>query len=167
MDMYVTWHSLKFLTYRKYNEGSNTISDRKSLEYMMHAVMRLSLSGFIFCEIQKSSAAVEYLKAWFLNEETKMRANLTFGQAIPGVMLGTVSASMDFYFSGRGFIDSIQLLLLTPGIEQFCKNDCPSALKSWAQDFVDYLYNDGLMQYEKESRNNHGVYFDLTVLSWA
>lgn len=137
------------------------------MDKMMHYVMRLSLSGFIFGERQKSATAAEILRTWFLRSETKMQPNLKFGQGIPGIVQGRGSASMDMYFSGRGFIDAVQLLELTPNITNIWTYSDRIEFKKWASQFTYYMYNDEGMQTEKKARNNHGVYYDLNVLSWA
>lgn len=124
----------------------------------MHYIMRLPLAGFVFGEREKSAAAAGTLKTWFLQPETKMQPNLKFGQGIPGVVQGRGSASMDMYFSGRGFIDAVQRIFQTSGLLEF---------KKWASVFTNYMFYDPGMQSEKRMRNNHGVYYDLNVLAWA
>lgn len=133
----------------------------------MHYVMRLSLAGYVFEEYEKSAAAAEAIRIWFLRNETRMRPTLRFGQGIPGVIQGKGSASMDMYFSGRGFIDSVQLLSLTPNIENIWTPSDQEVFKTWASEFSSYLFYDAQMQSEKKMANNHGVYYDLNVLSWS
>ncbi len=133
----------------------------------MHVVIRLSLSGYIFDDLELSEEAAKVLRTWFINTDTSMRPSLRFGQGIPGKFSGKASACMDMYFSGRGFIDAIQLLQQTPGVERFWTWYDRRKMRQWASTFSRYLYENNEVVRESLMKNNHGAYYDVTLLSWA
>lgn len=133
----------------------------------MHIVMRLSLSGYVFDDLERSEQAAKVLRTWFLDKYTGMRPTLRFGQGVPGKYTGKPSACMDMYFSGRGFIDAIQLLEQTPGADKFWSWKDETAMEDWASNFARYLHSNSEVERESSMKNNHGVYYDVTLLSWA
>lgn len=138
-------------------------TDRPRLEHMMHAVMRLALSAYLFRDRSYSDSAVRLLNAWFVSNQTRMLPTLRYAQGVPGVVDGKPSGCIDLSMFGRGFADSVTLLLQTP--ETSWADSDISIFKNWCTDMLLEMLNHPRVSTESRMRNNHGLYYDLTVLS--
>lgn len=138
-------------------------TDRPRLEAMMHGVMRLSLTAYLFRNQSHANAAVRLLNAWFVDSETRMLPTLRYAQGVPGVVDGKPSGCIDLSIFGRGFADAVTLLLQSP--ETRWATDDVSIFKAWCTDMLLEMLNHPRVSSESRMRNNHGLYYDLTVLS--
>ncbi|MCL1822315.1 MAG: alginate lyase family protein, partial [Prolixibacteraceae bacterium] len=59
--------------------------DRNPLGDMAGAVNTLALAYFYSGDERYAEKAVDFLRVWFLNEDTKMNPNLKYAQFVPGV----------------------------------------------------------------------------------
>ena len=99
-----------------------------------------------------AAKAADHLRAWFVNPDTRMSANLQFAQAIHGVTPGR----------GIGIIDTLHLVEVARAAAwiQHSGELKPSEMDSVRQWFADYLRwmttsKNGLE--EKAAKNNHGT----------
>lgn len=138
-------------------------TDRPRLEYMMHAVMRLALSAYLFRNQTYSESAVRLLHAWFVSNQTRMLPTIRYAQGVPGVVDGKPSGCIDLSMFGRGFADAVTLLLQTP--ETNWADSDRTIFRKWCTDMLLEMLNHPKVSTESRMRNNHGLYYDLTVLS--
>jgi Alginate lyase len=106
--------------------------------------------------------AAKHLRAWFLNEETRMNPHLKFAQAINGRVTGR----------GIGIIDTIHLVEVARAIELLEGSNALSKaeLKGVKQWFAEYLTWMTTHQYgidEREAKNNHGTCWVMQVAAFA
>src|SRR6266849_6658016 len=106
--------------------------------------------------------AATHLRAWFLDERTRMNPNLQFAQAIHGRVTGR----------GTGIIDTIHLVEVARAIEVMEGSGALSVneLKGIKQWFADYLQWMTTHQYgidEREAKNNHGTCWVMQVAEFA
>jgi hypothetical protein len=106
--------------------------------------------------------AAEHLRAWFLDEKTRMNPNLQFAQAIHGRFTGR----------GIGIIDTIHLVEVARSIEvlEGARVLKPSELEGIKKWFADYLQWMTTHQYgidEREAKNNHGTCWVMQVAAFA
>src|SRR6266540_2346723 len=106
--------------------------------------------------------AALHLRAWFIDERTRMNPNLQYAQAIHGRFTGR----------GIGIIDTIHLVEVARAIEilEPARILRPAEIKSIKQWFVDYLTwmttsKNGLE--EREAKNNHGTCWLMQVAEFA
>uniref|UniRef100_UPI004048756C alginate lyase family protein n=1 Tax=Mariniflexile sp. TaxID=1979402 RepID=UPI004048756C len=99
-----------------------------------------------------------HLKAWFINEQTKMNPNLLYGQAITGQVTGR----------GIGIIDTIHLMevaLAVKAIEH--SSSVPqtdvNSIKSWFEDYLQWLTTHPFGITERDNGNNHSVCWAMQV----
>lgn len=90
--------------------------DRNTLGNMCAAVNTLSLAFFYSEEEKYAQKAVEILRAWFLDKDTRMNPHLEYAQFIPGKndSKGRPEGLIDSY-SFVDMLNSIQLLNGSPG----------------------------------------------------
>lgn len=101
---------------------------------------------------------VPHLKAWFLNEDTKMNPNLLYAQAITGRVTGR----------GIGIIDTIHLLevakavMAIEGASVLSKIEL-KGIKSWFSNYLDWMTSHPYGIAERDNGNNHSVCWALQV----
>ena len=106
--------------------------------------------------------AVLHLRAWFVNEATRMNPNLQYAQAIHGRVTGR----------GTGIIDTIHLVEVARAVEVMESSRILSAsdLKSVKQWFAAYLHWLTTHQYgidERDAKNNHATCWVMQVAEFA
>lgn len=148
-------------------KARSKMDDYVSLVTMMRRVMRLSLGAYLFRSPSLAAAAAAHLSAWFVHPATAMRPSLANAQGIPGVTTGKATGAMDLFYAGRGWTDAVALLGATPEAAAAWPPRDAAVVRSWAAAMADYLTGAPRMRREAAMVNNHGVYWDLTVLALA
>ena len=106
--------------------------------------------------------AAEHLRAWFLDEETRMNPNLQFAQAIKGITTGR----------GVGVIDTIHLVEVAKSIEilensKTLKRAETDRIKKWFSDYLQWMTTSKNGLEEREAKNNHGTCWVMQVAAFA
>ena len=134
-----------------------------------HAMIRFSkiigalASAFVITGDDKYvKHAMVHLKAWFIDDETRMNASLQFGQAIKGKVTGR----------GIGIIDTIHLMEVAQGtnvMEKSAKADAAiiDGTKKWFTDYLKWLTTHQYGNDEMNTKNNHGTCWTMQVASYA
>ena len=141
-----------------------TTPDKNNLGTMANSINSLSLAYYLTSEEKYAAKAVENLRIWFLNPQTKMNPNLNFGQTIYG------------YFGGKGrgagMIETYKLVEMLDGVEllrkspKFTKTDQEN-LANWFAYFLNWMLTSEVGNQEYNAKNNHGVSFDIQVVRFA
>jgi Alginate lyase len=106
--------------------------------------------------------ATRHLRAWFVNERTRMNPNLQYAQAIHGRVTGR----------GTGIIDtihlvevarSIEVLEMTGGISQ--ADAVP--VKKWFADYLQWMTTHQYGKDERDAKNNHGTCWIMQVAAFS
>src|SRR3982751_5480433 len=106
--------------------------------------------------------AAEHLRAWFIDEGTRMNPNLQYAQAIKGITTGR----------GIGIIDTIHLVEVArsvevlEGLNGLDANDL-AGIKKWFADYLAWLTTSKNGIDEREAKNNHGTCWVMQVASFA
>ena len=108
--------------------------------------------------------ALEQVRAWFINEDTRMAPNLKYAQIVPGVNNneGNSYGVLDGYY----FVKVLDPLLLLEDYTAFTKAE-RKAVKSWFTDFLTWITTSKLGIQESLSNNNHGTSYDCQVLAYC
>ncbi len=120
-------------------------------------------SAYLITKDEKYAAqATVHLKAWFVNEETKMNPSLLYGQAITG------------RHSGRsiGIIDTIHLVEVARGAKMLCDSQSftskdQTSVKAWFRKYLAWINTHSYGKREKMHPNNHGVCWSLQAAAFA
>ena len=138
--------------------------DRNPLGNMAGAVASLSLAYYYSSEERYAQKAVELLRVWFLNEETKMNPHLTYAQFVPGVNnnKGRPYGLIDTY----SFVNMLNSVVLLEQSENYTKKD-RDGLKKWFKIFAEWWQTDDQAIAEKNGGNNHGLAYDVQLATYA
>jgi hypothetical protein len=106
--------------------------------------------------------AVEHLRAWFINEETRMNPNLQYAQAIKGITTGR----------GIGVIDTIHLVEVARAVEVLERSKAISSgdlagIEKWFADYLQWMTTSKNGIDEREAKNNHGTCWVMQVAAFA
>lgn len=105
---------------------------------------------------------VIHLRAWFIDEKTKMNPNLLFAQAVKGVATGR----------GIGIIDTIHLIEVTKAIQAIETSPALSkadmtTIQSWFTSYLHWLTTHEYGIAERDNGNNHSVCWTMQVAAFA
>ena len=146
----------------EFNPERDLVSDRPILHQMVSDVTTLTLA---FAQSEDQAYALhaqELLTTWFLDTTTGMRPHLSYAQAIPGRTDGR----------GTGIIDTLVFVNLLEALSTLelaysWPEEDRLSLRSWFEDYLEWLtyHPNGL--HEKAAINNHGTAYDLQELAIA
>jgi hypothetical protein len=120
-------------------------------------------SAYILTKDQKYADQLAlHLKAWFVNENSKMNPNLLYAQAIKGVATGR----------GIGIIDTVHLVEVVKAIQAIEDSSALSkadldAIKSWFSDYLNWMTTHPYGISERDNGNNHSVCWAMQVAAFA
>lgn len=124
-----------------------------------HAMIRFSTlvgnltSAYLLTKDQKYiDAALVHIRAWFINDETKMNPNLLYAQAIKGITIGR----------GIGIIDTIHLIEIVQSLLQMEKygllpDEDMKGTKKWFSEYLTWITTHPYGIAEMNAQNNHGT----------
>lgn len=132
--------------------------DKQQLLEMCLAVKLTALAYYLTEEKKYAEYAVNILKIWFINEETRMNPHLNFGQSIPGISDGRSVGIIE----GRHFCEVIDAIgmIKTSG---FYDDETSSKMKQWFEEYFKWLTISELGKGESNAENNHGSWYDVQV----
>jgi len=141
------------------NPEVRKIMDKSYLNRLSETIDLLGLAYFYTEEEKYAKDAVERLRVWFINEQTKMNPNLNNGQYIPG------------RYEGRpeGIIDTRVLIPILNGI-QMIKNssswtpEIENEINEWFSKFLDWLLYSPIGKSASTLKNNIGTAYQLQVI---
>ena len=136
--------------------------DRPAMDAMIDAVTTLHSAWEHFGNVEYAQVVSTYLDKWFLDPATRMNPHLNFGQAIPGACEGRCI----------GIVDTWRCVEVVPIIEALSQAHVLSSnqynsLKNWFNAYLDWLLDSEHGREETEQHNNHGVQYDLQVVTYA
>jgi hypothetical protein len=140
----------------------NFVEHRHAMVRMSIHVATLTAAWKITGEQKYADKAIEHLRAWFVDDATKMNPNLQYAQAIKGITTGR----------GIGIIDTVHLieparsaqLLEKAGI---LKGDDLVAIKKWFADYLEWMTTSKNGKEEQAAKNNHGTCWHMQVAAFA
>jgi len=109
-----------------------------------------------------AKAAMEHLRAWFIDTTTMMNPNMRYAQAIRGINTGR----------GVGIIDAGQLMDIAQSVLILEKSPHVRAneiiqIKEWFKQFIAWLTTHPYGIDEMNAKNNHGSWWHAQIASYA
>lgn len=106
--------------------------------------------------------ALAHVRAWFIDDSTRMNPNLLYAQAIKGVATGR----------GIGIIDTIHLIEVVQSLMSLREaglvpQDVNEGVSSWLTEYVDWLMTHPYGEKEMNATNNHGTCWAMQVAMFA
>lgn len=136
--------------------------DHNRLSKTASNIHKLCLAYYLTGKVEYAAKAVEFLKVFFINPDTRMNPNLNFAQGIPGKYVGR----------GSGIIDTVCLIQMTDDLRMLEKSslfsrDDDEAMKQWFSNYLDWMQTSKNGIHESQASNNHGVWYDAQVSAYA
>ncbi|MEM6321156.1 MAG: alginate lyase family protein [Bacteroidota bacterium] len=140
----------------------NFIAHRLAMRDFSRWVASLTAAYKITKDKKYADKALEHLKAWFINANTKMNPNLLYGQAIKGRVTGR----------GIGIIDTIHLIEVAKSIQVlqqlgYLNRVDYIGLKNWFNEFLTWLTTHPYGLDEKDHGNNHSTWWAAQAAAFA
>jgi hypothetical protein len=140
----------------------NFTAHREALMRFSVQVPALTAAWVVTGKKKYADHAALHLRAWFINDATRMNPNLQYAQAIKGRFTGR----------GIGIIDTIHLVEIARAIEILEKSGSLSAtdisgIKKWFSDYLIWMTTNQNGIDEREARNNHGTCWVMQVAAYA
>lgn len=139
---------------------SATDSGRKS--QMLTAVNTLAVAYYFTDDEKYAARAALLLRTWFLDPATRMNPNLTYAQTNPGHPKVTGTGIIDTVGLPE-LADSITLLGASPALTPRDR----AGLQDWFGKLLDWLLTSEKGKLEAAAKNNHGMWYDAQVASYA
>ena len=141
---------------------ANFTEHREALIHFSQLSGALASAYGLTNEKKYAQKLAEHLNVWFVNEDTKMNANLLYAQAIKGVATGR----------GIGIIDTIHLVEVTKAIHAIENSGSLSAsdletIKLWFTNYLNWITTHEYGIAERDNGNNHSVCWTMQVAAFA
>lgn len=130
-------------------EAKSDNYDQSAAWYMIDNVTTMALAWFFTNDTRYSEYGTRLVRTWFLNNQTSMYPKLMH------------ASSLLEWKQMHYFLDSVSLLERSGVMPSYV----PHLLENWCRRLADWLTTSQEGREEVSSRNHHGLYFDLTVLS--
>ncbi|HWW93718.1 MAG TPA: alginate lyase family protein [Vicinamibacteria bacterium] len=140
----------------------NFVDHRRALMRLSVQVPTLAAAWKLTADPRYATHAARHLRAWFLEETTRMSPHLRYAQAIHGRVNGR----------GTGIIDTIHLVEVTRAAETLVGAPGLSraeheGVRQWFSDYLRWLTTSTNGIEEREAKNNHGTCWVLQVAAFA
>ena len=140
----------------------NFVDHRRYLMRLSIQVPALTAAWKITKDTRYARKAATHLRAWFIDEATRMNPSLEFAQAIHGRFTGR----------GTGIIDTIHLVEVAKAIQVLEDSGALSKaelkqIKKWFSDYVVWMTTSKNGTDERDARNNHGTCWVMQVSAFA
>ncbi len=135
---------------------------RRAMRRMSIHVAALTAAFKITGNKRYADHAVNHLKAWFIDEDTKMNPSMNYAQAIKGICPGR----------GVGLIDGIHLVEPARAVTVLEKRKGISKtnaklIKAWFAGFLTWITTHEYGIDERERKNNHGTCWVMQAAEFA
>jgi len=143
-------------------QSEGAAADRAAFGAMTSAVETLALAYYFTGDERCAEHAGKLLRAWFLDQATRMNPHLKYGQAIPGRVEGR----------GIGIIDTLRMpvivdaLGLLGGSPHWTEPD-RQGMVQWMDQYLDWLLTSPHGVAESREKNNHATWYDVQVVALA
>ena len=140
----------------------NFANHRRYLMRLSIEVPALAAAWKLTKQQRYAKHAALHLRAWFIDERTRMNPNLQYAQAIHGRFTGR----------GIGIIDTIHLVEVARAVEVLEDSKALShaetrKVRQWFAEYLDWLATSKNGLDEREAKNNHGTCWVMQVAAFA
>jgi hypothetical protein len=141
---------------------SNFLDHRRSLLRLSVQAPALAAAWRITGENACAQHAARHLRAWFINDSTRMTPNLRYAQAIRGSTTGT----------RYGIIDTLHLVEVVRAAQAVAESKVLSSneldeIEIWFADYLQWMTTNTAGIEEMESTNNHATCWVTQVAAFA
>jgi Alginate lyase len=145
--------------------GSNPANfddHRKAMRRLSVQTAALAAAWKLTRDAHFAKAAGRHLRAWFIDEDTRMNPTLLYSQAIHGRVTGR----------GIGIIDTLHLVEVARAVEALDRSPALSAkdaaaVRRWFSDYALWMTTHPYGLAERDAKNNHGTCWVLQIAAFA
>lgn len=136
----------------------NFAAHRRAMVRLSLIVPGLAAAYKLTGEKKYATAAARHLRAWFIDDATRMNPNLQYAQAIKGRFTGR----------GIGIIDTLHLVEVARATWQLdlARADL-DGVKKWFAEYTEWMMTGANGKAEREAKNNHGTCWCAQVAAFA
>jgi len=136
----------------------NFVEHRKAMIRMSLIVPACAAAYKLTHNRKYADHAAKHLRAWFVDEATRMNPNLEYAQAIKGRFTGR----------GTGIIDTLHLVEPARAAAQIDMTpDALGGVKKWFADYLQWMTTSKNGIQERDATNNHGTCWVAQVAAFA
>ncbi len=135
----------------------NFVEHRRYLMRLSVQVPALAAAWRLTGERRYAEHAERHLRAWFVDEATRMNANLQYAQAIHGRFTGR----------GTGIIDTIHLVEVARAAKLLGRRAEMEPVKRWFAEYLAWMTTHPYGLAERDAKNNHGTCWVMQVAEFA
>jgi hypothetical protein len=140
----------------------NFVAHRRAMIRLATIVPTLTSAYRLTGDERFAVHAMTHLRAWFVDEATRMAPHLRYAQAIHGRATGR----------GTGIIDTIHLVEVARSVEWLARSRSAReadvrAVHRWFADYTAWLTTHEYGIAERDAKNNHGTCWVLQVAAFA
>ena len=136
----------------------NFLEHRRVMVRMSLIVPALAAAYKITRERKYSDHAARHLRAWFVDDATRMNPNLQYAQAIKGVCTGR----------GTGIIDTLHLVEVARAASRVGLSPSDFAgVKSWFAEYTQWMMTHPYGIAERDAKNNHATCWVAQVAAFS
>lgn len=143
-------------------DRTSDATDTPALRSLNESVSTLALAWRESREERFAAHAAKLIRAWYLDEATRMKPNLNFAQGIPGRSTGRGTGIIDSAFLVN-FCDQLRWL---ENSKSWTQEDA-AGMKKWLASYLDWMLTSRNGIEEAKSKNNHGTWYDAQVVALA
>ena len=141
-------------------ETRNNFTDIVEKSNFISAVKVLSNAYFFSDDIKYAHKNITLIKAWFIDETTRMNPNINYGQSVPGKSEGRCFGIIEF-----GDIIEVIKFLEIASTNGVLDKATEKAMFNWFTAYSNWLKNSKLGKEEATRKNNHGTHYDAQLLN--
>jgi hypothetical protein len=136
----------------------NFVEHRRAMIRLSLAVPALAAAYRITSDLRYADRAANHLRAWFVDEATRMNPNLQYAQAIHGRFTGR----------GTGIIDTLHLVEVARAAWQLdLKPALLASVRNWFASYIEWMTTHPYGIAERDAGNNHGTCWCTQVAAFA
>jgi hypothetical protein len=140
----------------------NFVAHRHAMVRFSMIVGNLTSAYMLTKETKYAEAALRHIRAWFINEDTRMNPNLLYAQAIKGIATGR----------GIGIIDTIHLIEVVQALIRMQEAGIlPETdrleTKKWFSEYLEWMSTHPYGIKEMNATNNHGTCWAMQAAAFA
>jgi hypothetical protein len=136
----------------------NFLEHRRAMVRMSLIVPALAAAYKITRDRKYADHAALHLRAWFIDDATRMNSNLQYSQAIKGVNTGR----------GIGIIDTLHLVEVARAASRAGLSSADlSGVRSWFAAYTEWMNTHPFGIAERDAKNNHGTCWVAQVAAFA
>jgi len=144
------------------NPERDQTSDRRRLDNLVKGVKTLALGYFFTGRDDYAAHAARLLRAWFLDDATRMNPHLRYAQAVPGRNVGRAAGIIETHNLPE-LVDTVGILARSKS----WSSEDQKGLQKWFDAYLAWLRESPEGRAEAKAQNNHGTWYDVQIAAFA